>query len=94
MDIEGKTYFSLPGLTQQELLRKDKESLAKEFEAILLKEILKEAYKPILKDKAFDTRIYYDIFLENLSKKLVEGGGVGVASFILKSMQRWEGLRK
>ncbi|MFN3871180.1 MAG: rod-binding protein [Aquificaceae bacterium] len=84
MDVKGKTFFSVPGLTSQELLKRDKKSLALEFEAIFLKEILKEAYKPLLKDKPFDTRIYYDMFLDNIGKELAKGGGIGLANFILK----------
>ncbi|MFN3599529.1 MAG: rod-binding protein [Aquificaceae bacterium] len=94
MDIKGKILFSVPSLTQQEFLKRDKKELALEFEAIFLKEILKEAYKPLLKDKSFDTKIYYDMFLENIGKELAKGGGIGLASFILKSMQRWEGLKE
>ncbi len=62
------------------------EDVAKEFEAILLKEVLKEAFRPLLKDKSFQERMYYDTFLEGISRKVALGGGIGIAEYILKSL--------
>jgi len=66
------------------LLKKKPEEVAKEFEAIFIKEILKEAFKPMLKNKDFTTRMYYDSFLEGVSEKLASAGGIGLARFILR----------
>ena len=58
---------------------KDKKKLAQEFEAILLKEVLKEAFKGFMNNKSFHERLYYDAFFENLSRYLALNGGVGIA---------------
>ncbi|MCS6957631.1 MAG: hypothetical protein RMK75_04130 [Aquificaceae bacterium] len=87
MDISKKLTYAVHSLNYQELIKKDKKSTAVEFEAILLKELLKEAFKPMLEDKSFDTRLYYDSFLENLSKKLAQAGGIGIAKFILEHIK-------
>ncbi len=78
-----KIDYLINSLGYQETLKKDKKEAAKEFEAILIKEFLKEAFKPILENKSFQSKLYYDTFLENISKKLAEAGGVGIAKFIL-----------
>ncbi len=70
----------------EDMLKRDKLKIAIEFEAILLKEVLKEAFKPMLEGKSFDTRLYYDTFLEGISKKLAEAGGIGIAKFILEKV--------
>ena len=92
MNIKEKISYSPSGMAYQELLKRDIKSTAVEFEAILLKEILKEAFRPMLSGKSFEKRMYYDIFLDNISKKLAESGGIGIANSILDRIQRWEGL--
>jgi Rod binding domain-containing protein len=37
--------------------------------------------------KGFQQRLYYDAFLENLSRHLALNGGVGIAQFILKNLK-------
>ena len=69
------------------------EETAREFEAILLKEVLKEAFRPIVKNKSFQERMYYDTFLEGLSRKIALSGGIGVSEFILKSLKGYGGNR-
>ena len=92
-----RVYFAGPSYSYRELLKKDIKEVAKEFEAIMLKQILKEAYRPILKKKSFFQRLYYDMFLEGVSEKLAEGGGIGIARFIIenyeKSSKNREGLK-
>ncbi len=66
---------------------KDKKKLAQEFEAILLKEVLKEGFKGFMNGKGFQQRLYYDAFLENLSRHLALNGGVGIAQFSLKNLK-------
>lgn len=89
-----KVLFSNPSLTYSELVKRDKKEIATEFESIMLKEILKEAFKPMLQNKSFDTKLYYDSFLEGISKKLAEAGGIGIAKFILENLKGWEELKK
>ncbi len=87
MRVDGKVLFSPQGLNYIDTMKKDKKAVAIEFEAILLKEVMKEAFKPMLERKPFDTKLYYDIFLENLSRKLAEAGGIGIAKFILDNVK-------
>lgn len=87
MDLGKKVLFSTPGMGYTDILKRDKKEVAVEFESILLKEILKEAFKPMLQGKSFDTKLYYDTFLENVSKKLAEAGGIGISRFILENMK-------
>ncbi len=87
MRVDGKVLFSPQGLNYIDTMKKDKKAVAIEFEAILLKEVMKEAFKPMLEGKSFDTKLYYDIFLENLSRKLAEAGGIGIAKFILDNVK-------
>lgn len=89
-----KVLFSSPSLTFQEVIKRNKRDIAIEFESILLKEILKEAFRPMLQGKSFDTRLYYDSFLEGISKKVAEVGGIGIAKFILENLKEWEGLKR
>ncbi len=86
MGLEKRVFFSNPGMGYEDMLKRDKLKIAIEFEAILLKEVLKEAFKPMLEGKSFDTRLYYDTFLEGISKKLAEAGGIGIAKFILEKV--------
>ncbi len=86
MELEKRVFFSNPGMGYEDMLKRDKLKIAIEFEAILLKEVLKEAFKPMLEGKSFDTRLYYDTFLEGISKKLAEAGGIGIAKFILEKV--------
>ncbi|MCS7196379.1 MAG: hypothetical protein N2648_05450 [Aquificaceae bacterium] len=85
---EGKKIVhSVPSMTPLELLKKDKKGVALEFEALLIKEVLKEAFKPMLEGKSFDARLYYDTFLEKLGRKIAEAGGIGIARFILENLK-------
>ena len=63
---------------------KDPKRVATEFEAILIELVLKEAYRPLLRGKGFYQRLYYDMFLESVSRELAKSGGVGVAKFIVE----------
>ncbi|SHK56789.1 rod-binding protein [Thermocrinis minervae] len=82
-----KIDFILPSSNYLDTVKRDKKELAKEFEAILLKEFLKEGLKPVLENKSFQERMYYDSFIDSLSRKLAEAGGVGIAKMILKSIK-------
>ncbi len=76
-----------PSMGYMQEYTKDKKKLAQEFEAVLLKEVLKEAFKGFMNNKSFQERLYYDAFLENLSRHLALNGGVGIAQFILKNLK-------
>ncbi len=82
-----KIIFSNPSYNYREFMKKDIKSVAKEFEAIMIKQILKEAYRPIIKDKGFYQRMYYDMFLEGVSEKLADAGGIGIAKFIIENFR-------
>jgi len=49
-----------------------KKGVAKEFESFLLEEFLKEAFKPLLEDKSFTQKMYWDTFLTTLSEKIAD----------------------
>ncbi len=87
MELGKRVLFSPNGLNYLDAMKKDKKAVAIEFEAILLKEIMKEAFRPMLEGKSFDTKLYYDTFLENVSRKLAEAGGIGIAKFILDNLR-------
>ncbi|WP_448584538.1 rod-binding protein [Thermocrinis sp.] len=85
--MDGKIYLT-PSLNYLQDYTKDKKKLAQEFESILIKELLKEGFKPITKGKSFQQQMYYDLFLENLSKHLAQSvGGIGIAQFILSNLR-------
>ncbi len=84
----------LPPYTYTDLIKKDVKSLAREFEAIMIKEMLKVAFKQTLEGKSFQHRMYFDMFLEGVSRKLSEGGGIGLADYILRSLKGRKELEK
>ena len=67
------------------LSTKDVKDVAEEFEAMFLSLILKEALKPMTRDKGFATRTYYEMFADNVGRVLARGGGIGIAEFIIKN---------
>jgi hypothetical protein len=86
-----KVTLPLPPYTFRDYLKKDPKALAGEFEAIMLKQVLKEAFRPLMRGKSFHQRVYYDMFLEAVSRKLAEAGGVGLARYVLKSLEPFAG---
>jgi len=86
----NRVIFPPPSLSYKELVKNKPEEVARELEAIFLKEILKEAFKPMLSEKSFTTRLYYDAFLEGVSEKLASAGGVGIAKFLLEYYFKYE----
>ncbi len=81
-----KVYLDKP-INLMQGQKADLEDTAKEFEAILLKEVLKEAFRPITKNKSFQERMYYDTFLEGISRKIALSGGIGISQFIIESLK-------
>jgi len=84
----SRVIFSKPSYTYRQFFKKDIKSVAKEFEALMIKQVLKEAFRPILKNKSLYQRFYYDMFLEGTSKQLAEAGGVGIARFVVESYKK------
>ena len=84
----NRVIFAKPSYTYRQFLKKDIKSVAKEFEALMIKQVLKEAFRPVLKNKSFYQRFYYDMFLEGTSKQLAEAGGVGIARFVVESYEK------
>lgn len=87
MKLGEKVIHSNPGLGYIERLKGDKREVAVEFESLLLKELLEEAFKPMLEGKSFDKRLYYDAFFEAIGKKMAEAGGIGIAKFLLENIR-------
>ncbi len=46
--------------------------VAQEFESFLLEEFLKEGIEPLLEDKSFTQRIYWEQFITTVAEKLSE----------------------
>ncbi len=80
-----KVNFLTPSYNYRGFLKRDIKEVAQEFEAMLLRQVLKEAFRTTLRRKDFFQRMYYDMFLENLSLQLAKAGGVGIADFILEN---------
>ncbi len=91
----NRIIFSKPSYNYRELVKKDIKEVAKEFEALMIKQILKEAYRPFIRRKGFYQRIYYDMFLDGVSQELSKAGGIGIAKFIIENFHdRKESLRE
>ncbi|WP_457601282.1 transglycosylase SLT domain-containing protein [Hydrogenivirga sp.] len=84
----NRVIFSKPSYNYRQLLKKDVKSVAKEFEALMIKQVLKEAFRPIMKGKSLYQRFYYDMFLEGVSEQLADAGGVGIAKFVIESYEK------
>ncbi|WP_333784456.1 hypothetical protein [Thermocrinis sp.] len=67
--MEGKIYLT-PSLNYLQDYTKDKKKLAQEFESMLIKELLKEGFKPLIKGKGFQHQMYYDLILGKLKQTL------------------------
>jgi Rod binding domain-containing protein len=48
------------------------EEVATEFESLLWEEYLKTAYKPLLEEKSFTQRMYWETFLETLAEVMAK----------------------
>ncbi len=79
--------FESPSYFSDVLKKRDKKTAVREFEALMIKAMLKEALKPTLSNKSFGYRMYYDYFLEAVSKKMAESGGIGLGKFIMEKIE-------
>jgi len=74
--------FLPPPNFEGSLRNRGKKEIIKEFEALFIRQMLREAMKPTLEKKSFSYRMYYDYFLEAVSKKMAESGGIGLGKFL------------
>ena len=79
-------------LSSEEVAKRDKEikDASVQLEAIMLKLMYDEMWKTVPKNKLFGDgnamEIYRDMYNEELTKKMAEGGGIGLADFIYKQL--------
>lgn len=70
--------------------------LARQFEAVLLRQMLKEARKPMLGDmltgKSSVSKIYDDMVTERLADSVARNGNVGLASSLQAQLMRQQGV--
>ena len=83
-----KVWFSPPPNNFSDLRKKSFKEVAQEFEAVLLKEVLKNAFRPLVNGKSFSQRLYYDMFLDSVSRQMAKAGGVGIADYLLKAYRK------
>lgn len=73
--------------------REDTEKVAKNFEALLLHNMLKAMRRTTLGDKPSNERAMYDdMFDQQISKTLSDSGGLGIASSIARQLNIQNGL--
>lgn len=79
--------FLPPPNFESSLRNKGKKEIIKEFEGLFIKQMLREAMKLTLEKKSFGYRMYYDYFLEAVSKKMSESGGIGLGKFLTETTE-------
>ena len=71
---------------------KDIKEASVQLEGLLLKMMYTEMWKTVPKDELFGDSnamdIYRDMYNEELTKKVAEGGGIGLADFIYKQLTK------
>jgi len=81
-------------LSAEELAKRDKEikDASVQLEAIMLKLMYNEMWKTVPKNELFGDgnamEIYRDMYNEELTKQMAEGGGIGLADFIYKQLTK------
>ncbi|MCR5834720.1 MAG: rod-binding protein [Selenomonadaceae bacterium] len=79
-------------MTDAEVAQRNKElrDASVQLEAIMLKMMYNEMYKTVPENKLFGDNnamsIYRDMYHEELTKKMAEAGGIGLADFIYKQL--------
>lgn len=79
-------------LTDDELTKRDKEikDASVQLEAIMLKLMYNEMWKTVPKNKLFGDdnamEIYRDMYNEELTKKIAEGGAIGLGDYIYRQL--------
>ena len=81
-------------MTEEDIAKRNKEirEASVELEAMMLKLMYNEMWKSIPKDELFGDDnamdIYRDMYHEELTKKMAEDGGIGLADFIYEQMTK------
>ena len=81
-------------MTKEEVEKRDQEikDASVQLEAILLKMMYNEMWKTVPKDTLFGDDnamdIYRDMYHEELTTQIAEGGGIGLADFIYEQMTK------
>lgn len=81
-------------MTAEDIAKRNKEirEASVELEAMMLKLMYNEMWKSIPKDELFGDDnamdIYRDMYHEELTKKMAEDGGIGLADFIYEQMTK------
>jgi len=81
-------------LSKEDLAKRDKEikDASVQLEAIMLKLMYNEMWKTVPKNELFGDgnamEIYRDMYNEELTKQMAEGGGIGLADFIYKQLTK------
>lgn len=79
-------------MTDEEIAQRNKDikDASVQMEGLLLKMLYKEMYKTVPKDELFGDDdamdIYRDYYHEELTKKMAEAGGIGLADFIYEQL--------
>ncbi|MBE8954764.1 MAG: rod-binding protein [Quinella sp. 2Q5] len=90
----SKSTTKIQTMTDAEVAKRNQEirDASVQLEAILLKMMYTEMWKTVPKDKLFSNgndnamEIYRDMYNEELTKKVAEGGGIGLADFIYRQL--------
>jgi Rod binding domain-containing protein len=73
---------------------KTAEDAAKDFESLLLKQMLSEMWQTIPKEGILEggraEEMYYDMFHESVADSIAENGGIGIKKELLEDMKRQE----
>jgi flagellar protein FlgJ len=87
-DIKIKPYWDIKEISQI----KSKEEIAKEFEAIFVRMLLKEFRKTIPEGlfSSFSTKMYLDMFDMQISEAIASSDQLGIKSYILEAIKSYE----
>jgi Rod binding domain-containing protein len=87
-DLPLERLAANPALTQQKKI----EELSRQFEAVLLRQILSEAQKTVFKSKYSDettaSQIYRDMTVERLADSISRSGAFGLGKTLSKDLTR------
>ncbi|WP_457641152.1 rod-binding protein [Persephonella sp.] len=88
-EIKIRPYWDIKDLSQI----KSKEEIAKEFEAIFVRMLMKEFRKSIpegLFSSSFSSNMYWDMFDMQISEAIASADQLGIKSYILQALESYE----
>ncbi|WP_456401266.1 rod-binding protein [Persephonella sp.] len=87
-DIRIKSYFDIKEVSQI----KTKEEVAKEFEAMFVRMLMKEFRKSIPEGlfSSFSSKMYYDMFDKQIAEAVASSDQLGIKSYILEALKAYE----